>query len=266
MTTKTYRLSAHDVDDAWHVLDAADRPLGRLASEAAQLLLGKHKPTYEPHLVMGDHVVVVNAERVALTGRKAEQKVYYRHTGYPGGIRERSFEQQLERDATRVIERAVRGMLPHNVRGRALLRRLKVYIGPDHPHEAQLKAGTGERARKRALREAAAAEAAPEAAAPVTEAPVTEAIEVLEEPAVETPAAVEEAAEVVVETAEAVETAAAAAGEAEARLNGALSKYKRAELDAEAERLGIEIESGWNKPDVVEAVRAFYESNPVEDE
>lgn len=261
MTTKTYRLSAHDVDDAWHVLDAADRPLGRLASEAAQLLLGKHKPTYEPHLVMGDHVVVVNAERVALTGRKAEQKVYYRHTGYPGGIRERSFEEQMQRDATRVIERAVRGMLPHNARGRALLRRLKVYVGPDHPHEAQLKAGTGERARKRALREAAAAEAAPEVAAPATEA-----AEVVEEPTVEAPVAVEETSEVVAEAAEAVETTVAAAGEADARLEGALSKYKRAELDAEAERLGIEIESGWNKPDVVEAIQAFYESNPVEAE
>lgn len=260
MTTKTYRLSAHDVDDAWHVLDAADRPLGRLASEAAQLLLGKHKPTYEPHLVMGDHVVVVNAERVALTGRKAEQKVYYRHTGYPGGIRERSFEQQMQRDATRVIERAVRGMLPHNARGRALLRRLKVYVGPDHPHEAQLMAGTGERARKRALREAAAAEATPEAAVPVTE------VAAVEEPTVEAPAAVEETGEVVAEAVEAVEATAAAAGEAEARLRGALSRYKRAELDAEAERLGIEIESGWNKPDVVEAIQAFYESNPVEDE
>jgi large subunit ribosomal protein L13 len=247
MTTKTYRLSAHDVDDAWHVLDASERPLGRIASEAAQLLLGKHKPTYEPHLVMGDHVVVVNAERVALTGRKAEQKVYYRHTGYPGGIRERSFEQQMDRDATRVIERAVRGMLPHNARGRALLRRLKVYVGPDHPHEAQVNAGTGARARKRAQREAAAP--AVEAATPVAE-----------ETAVEAPAAVEAAADEVAETVEvAVETTGA-------RLEGGLSKYKRAELDAEAERLGIEIESDWNKPDVVEAIRAFYESNPVEAE
>jgi len=133
-------------------------------------------------------------------------------------------------------------MLPHNARGRALLRRLKVYVGPDHPHEAQLRAGSGERARKRALREAAA--------------PLTEAVE---EPTVQLPVAAEE-------TGGAVETTAAAAGQADARLEGALSKYKRAELDAEAERLGIEIESGWNKPDVVEAIQAFYESNPVEAE
>jgi large subunit ribosomal protein L13 len=247
MTTKTYRLSAHDIDDGWHVLDAAGRPLGRVASEAAQLLLGKHKVTYEPHLVMGDHVVVVNAERVALTGRKAEQKVYYRHTGYPGGIRERSFEQQMQRDATRVIERAVRGMLPHNARGRALLRRLKVYVGPEHPHEAQINAGTGARARKRAQREVAAP------AAEIATAVVEEAVE-------------EAVAEMVEDTAEVAATAAAATDEAGARLEGALSKYKRAELDAEAERLGIEIESGWNKPDVVEALQAFYESNPVEAE
>ena len=260
MTTKTYRLSAHDVDDGWHVLDATDRPLGRLASEAARLLLGKHKPTYEPHLVMGDHVVVLNADRVALTGRKAEQKVYYRHTGYPGGIRERSFQEQMDRDATRVIERAVRGMLPHNVRGRALLRRLKVYVGPEHPHEAQINAGTGERARKRALQEAAAAEAAPavEVAAPVEEETPT------------TPEAVEETVAEVADVAEAVETAAEVVEETTAdaggRLDGALSKYRRAELDVEAERLGIEIESGWNKPDVIDAIKAYYESNPVEAE
>ncbi len=263
MTTKTFRLSAHDIEDGWHVLDAADRPLGRLASEAARLLLGKHKPTYEPHLAMGDHVVVVNAERIALTGRKAEQKVYYRHTGYPGGIRERSFEQQMERDPTRVIERAVKGMLPHNVRGRALLRRLKVYVGPDHPHEAQFNAGTGERSRKRALREAAAAEAAP-AAVEVAEDVVVEA-----ETAVEAPAAATEVAEPVAEAPEpAVEVAeTAGAGDTEAeRLEGSLSKYRRAELDAEAERLGIEIDADWNKPDVVDAVRAYYESNPVEAE
>jgi large subunit ribosomal protein L13 len=263
MTTKTFRLSAHDIEDGWHVLDAADRPLGRLASEAARLLLGKHKPTYEPHLAMGDHVVVVNAERIALTGRKAKQKVYYRHTGYPGGIRERSFEQQMERDPTRVIERAVKGMLPHNVRGRALLRRLKVYVGPDHPHEAQFNAGTGERARKRALREAAAAEAA---RATVEVADVVEDVVQAE---VEAPAPATAVAEPVAEALEpAVEaTEIASAGDTEAeRLEGSLNKYRRAELDAEAERLGIEIDPDWNKPDVVEAVRAYYESNPVEAE
>lgn len=257
MTTKTYRLSAHDIVDGWHVLDAADRPLGRLASEAARLLLGKHKPTYEPHLAMGDHVVVVNAKRIALTGRKAEQKVYYRHTGYPGGIRERSFEEQMERDPTRVIERAVKGMLPHNVRGRTLLRRLKVYAGPDHPHEAQINAGTGDRARKRALREEREAAAdSPAAVAEIMPVEDETVVEVPDAPEVTEPVAT-------VETPEVDATAAAATDE---RLTGSLSKYRRAELDAEAERLGIEIDPAWNKPDVVDAIRAYYESNPIEAE
>ena len=157
MTTKTYRLRASDIERKWHVLDASGRPLGRVASEAARLLLGKHKPTYEPHMAMGDHVIVVNAAEVILTGNKASQKNYYRHSGYPGNLRTRSFEQQMERDARKVIEIAVRGMLPHNVRGRELFRHLKVYNGPEHPHEAQVNAGTGARARRRAGPEARAA-------------------------------------------------------------------------------------------------------------
>ena len=142
---KTYRLSGKSLDRRWHVIDASGRPLGRVASEVAQLLLGKHKATYEPHLAMGDFVIVVNARQVALTGRKAEQKVYYRHTGYPGGLRERSYREQMERDPRAVIERAVRGMLPHNARGRELYRHLKVYAGPDHPHQAQVGAAASSR-------------------------------------------------------------------------------------------------------------------------
>lgn len=157
MTAKTFRLSKKALDRQWHVLDASGVPLGRLASRAATLLLGKHKPTYEPHLAMGDFVIIVNAREVALTGRKAEQKVYYRHSGYPGGLRERSFVQQMERDPRRVIEIAVKGMLPHNSRGRELLRHLRAYAGPDHPHEAQVNAGTGARARKSAARAQTAA-------------------------------------------------------------------------------------------------------------
>jgi large subunit ribosomal protein L13 len=150
MTMKTFRLSEKAMDRRWHVLDAQNVPLGRIASEAARLLLGKHKPTYEPHLPMGDFVVVVNAAAIALTGTKGEDKVYYRHTGHPGGLRERSVQEQLERDPRRVVEKAVKGMLPHNVRGRELFRHLHVYAGPEHPHEAQVNAGTGARARKRA--------------------------------------------------------------------------------------------------------------------
>ncbi|GMU41811.1 MAG: 50S ribosomal protein L13 [Chloroflexota bacterium] len=150
MTTKTYRLSGNDVDRRWHVLDAAGRPLGRVANEAARLLLGKHKPTYEPHLAMGDFVIVINASKVDVTGTKQTSKVYYRHTNYPGGLRARTFQEQMNRDATRVIEKAVKGMLPSGVRGRAMLRMLKVYSDQTHPHQAQLAAGTGTRARKSA--------------------------------------------------------------------------------------------------------------------
>lgn len=247
MTTKTYRLRASDIERKWHVLDASGRPLGRIASEAAHLLLGKHKPTYEPHLAMGDHVIVVNAAEVILTGNKASSKTYYRHSGYPGNLRKRSFAQQMERDARKVIETAVRGMLPHNVRGRELFRHLKVYNGPEHPHEAQVNAGTGARARKRAAAEARAAAVAE--AAPEVEEPT---VETVEEPVAEAP---------VVEAAE--ETAAAAAPE---RLTGSLSRYRRGELDAEAERLGITIEDGWRKGDVVEAIAAYYDANPLDED
>lgn len=150
MTTKTFRLSGNNLSQKWLVIDAAGRPLGRVASEAAQILLGKHKPTYEPHMAMGDYVVIINAAKVELTGEKTRQKVYYRHSGYPGGLKERSYIEQMDRDPGRVVEKAVKGMLPHNVRGRELFRHLKVYGGAEHPHEAQLRAGTGSRARKAA--------------------------------------------------------------------------------------------------------------------
>lgn len=146
ITQKTFRLSGNNLGEQWHVLDAAGRPLGRVAGEAARLLLGKHKPTYEPHLAMGDHVVVVNAGGVEVTGQKSLQKTYYRHTGYPGGLRERTLREQMAMDPTRVVERAVKGMVPHNARGRAIMRRLKVYAGPEHPHEAQVNAGRGKSA------------------------------------------------------------------------------------------------------------------------
>ena len=248
MTTKTYRLRASDIERKWHVLDAGGRPLGRVASEAAHLLLGKHKPTYEPHLAMGDHVIVVNAAEVILTGNKASQKTYYRHSGYPGNLRKRTFEQQMERDPRKVIETAVRGMLPHNVRGRELFRHLKVYNGAEHPHEAQVNAGTGARARRRA----AAAERAAAAAAPAVEA---------EEPVAEEPMVEEPVAEAPVEAVE--ETVSEAAPE---RLTGSLSRYRRAELDAEAERLGITIEDGWRKGDVADAISAHYDANPLDEE
>ncbi len=138
---KTYTLKAGEIERRWHVVDAEGRPLGRLASHVATLLRGKHRPTYTPYMDNGDFVVVVNAAKVKATGRKLDQKTYYRHSGYPGGLKETSLESMLERYPARVIEHAVKGMLPHNRLGRSLLRHLKVYAGPDHPHEAQVNAG-----------------------------------------------------------------------------------------------------------------------------
>ena len=137
MNDKTYTPRAGDVDRKWFVVDAEGKVLGRLASEIVSVLKGKHKPTYSPHMDMGDHVVVVNAEKVRLTGRKAEQKVYYRHTGYPGAIRSTSIERMLADHPERVLQKAVRGMLPHNILGRKMFRKLRVYAGPDHRHSAQ---------------------------------------------------------------------------------------------------------------------------------
>ena len=155
---KTYTLKAREIEPCWHVVDAEGRPLGRLASQVATLLRGKHRPTYTPHMDNGDFVVVVNASKVKVTGRKLEQKTYYRHSGYPGGLKETSLERMLERHPARVIEHAVKGMLPHNRLGRRLLRHLKVYAGPDHPHEAQVNAGR----RKRKAASAEQEEAGPD--------------------------------------------------------------------------------------------------------
>ncbi len=135
---KTYSTRASEVRREWHVLDATGVPLGRLASQVASLIRGKHKVIYAPHLDTGDYVVVVNASRVGLTGRKPEQKKYYRHSQYPGGMKIRTVRDEMERNAARVIEHAVHGMLPHNRLGRELHGHLKVYIGGEHPHEAQV--------------------------------------------------------------------------------------------------------------------------------
>ena len=255
MTTKTFRLSKKRMDRAWHVRDATGVPLGRLASEAAKLLLGKHKPTYEPHLPMGDFVVVVNASQVGITGQKAAQKVYYRHSGYPGGLRERTLGEQMARDPRRVIESAVKGMLPHNSRGRELLRHLKVYAGPDHPHEAQVMAGTGARAKKRAAREQAAA-ALDAVGTPVRRRRAVTAAE----PVAEEAAAVAVAEEAV--QAEPVPSEQVAAAPRRTRL---LSRMTRAQLDDEANGLGIEIESQWLKADVVAAIERHREASGVDE-
>jgi large subunit ribosomal protein L13 len=135
---KTYTLKAKEVENRWHVLDAEGERLGRLATKAVALLRGKYRPTYTPHMDNGDFVVIVNASKVEVTGNKTQQKVYRRHTGYPGGLKETTLSRMLETHPERVIESAVKGMLPHNKLGRQLLGHLKVYGGPDHPHKAQV--------------------------------------------------------------------------------------------------------------------------------
>jgi large subunit ribosomal protein L13 len=134
---KTYVTKKEDVQREWYVVDATGQTLGRLAAQVARMLRGKHKPTYSPSIDTGDYVIVVNAEKIHVTGRKLDQKIYYRYTGYPGGLREVTLRNLLQKHPTRVIEHAVRGMLPKNRLGRRMFKKLKVYAGPEHPHEAQ---------------------------------------------------------------------------------------------------------------------------------
>ncbi|HEX7187015.1 MAG TPA: 50S ribosomal protein L13 [Actinomycetes bacterium] len=134
---RTYSPKPGDVQRQWHVIDATDVVLGRLASQVATLLRGKHKPIYAPHVDTGDFVIVINADKVALTGNKREAKMAYRHSGYPGGLRATPYSVLLERHPEQAVEKAVKGMLPHTSLGRNMLKKLKVYAGPNHPHQAQ---------------------------------------------------------------------------------------------------------------------------------
>ena len=134
---KTYSAKTGEVSHDWFVVDAAGKTLGRLASDIAHRLRGKHKPEYTPHVDTGDYIVVINAEKVDVTGAKRTDKMYHRHTGYPGGLKSMSFEQLIEHAPERVIQGAVKGMLPRNPLGRAMFRKLKVYAGDAHPHAAQ---------------------------------------------------------------------------------------------------------------------------------
>ena len=134
---RTYSPKPGEIERRWHVIDASDVVLGRLASQAANLLRGKHKPTFAPHVDTGDFVIVINAEKIALTGDKATKKLAYRHSGYPGGLSATPVGELLEKDARKVVEKAVWGMLPKNKLGRQVLKKLKVYSGPHHPHQAQ---------------------------------------------------------------------------------------------------------------------------------
>jgi large subunit ribosomal protein L13 len=134
---KSYMARPREVERKWLLIDAEGQTLGRLATEIARLLRGKDKPQYTPHVDTGDFVVVVNAEKVVVTGKKTEQKVYYRHSGYPGGLKTTSYEEMLERKPTEILRRAVKGMMPKTRLGRQQLKKLKIYAGPEHPHEAQ---------------------------------------------------------------------------------------------------------------------------------
>ncbi len=134
---KTYSIKADEIHKDWFVADAENKALGRLASKVAQILKGKHKPTYTPHMDMGDFVVVVNAEKIHVSGNKEMQKTYFSHSGYPGGTKEVDLYTMRRRHPERVIQNAVKGMLPHNRLGRQMMRNLKIYSGPDHPHSSQ---------------------------------------------------------------------------------------------------------------------------------
>ncbi|MGX9365226.1 50S ribosomal protein L13 [Desulfoplanes sp. PS50] len=134
---KTYSPKASELQHNWYVVDATDKILGRLATEVAVYLRGKHKPEFAPHMDNGDFVIVVNADKIKVTGNKLTQKKYYRHSGYPGGLKETNLNTLLGTKPERVIEHAVKGMLPKNALGRAIFKKLKVYAGPDHPHAAQ---------------------------------------------------------------------------------------------------------------------------------
>lgn len=135
----TYVPSGHNLEQSrkWHLIDASGKTVGRLASEAARVLMGKNKPTYTPYIDVGDHVIIINAEKVVFTGSKLQDKVYRHHTGWPGGLKEVSAEKLLQQHPERILESAIKGMLPKTKLGRAMGKKLKVYVGADHPHQAQ---------------------------------------------------------------------------------------------------------------------------------
>ncbi len=135
---KSYTAKPADIERAWHLIDATDLTLGRLSSRIARMLMGKHKPIYTPHMDTGDYVVVINAEKVRVTGRKAQQKVYYRHSGYPGGLKSTTLGKMMKEFPTRAVEKSVGGMLPHTRLGSAMKKRLRVFAGAEHPHGSQI--------------------------------------------------------------------------------------------------------------------------------
>jgi large subunit ribosomal protein L13 len=144
---KTYSARPADIERQWHLIDASDKTLGRMSTQIARLLMGKHKPMFTPNQDTGDFVVVINAEKVRVTGNKARQKTYYRHSGYPGGLKSLTFEKMMQTNPTRIIEHAVNGMLPHTRLGARMRKRLRVYAGETHPHLAQIKTNSEKEAK-----------------------------------------------------------------------------------------------------------------------
>ena len=147
---KTYAVKESDIKREWHVIDASGKILGRLAVQVVNLLMGKHKPIFSRNLDTGDFVVVINADKIRVTGNKVEQKLYYRHSGYPGGLKSISLEKMMQTNPTRVIELAAKGMLPHNRLGAKMIKKLRVYVGDTHPHLAQTRASPTEEVKKAA--------------------------------------------------------------------------------------------------------------------
>lgn len=133
----TFMAKKEEVKRDWYVIDATDKPLGRLASKVAMILRGKHKPIFTPHVDTGDYVIIVNADKVILTGKKMDNKMYYNHSGYPGGIKQQNFRSFMQKSPEKVVYKAIWGMIPHNALGRKVIKKLKIYSGPQHPHEAQ---------------------------------------------------------------------------------------------------------------------------------
>ena len=249
MTTRTrpYNVKQSDLRPEWHVVDAKGKTLGRVSTEIATLLQGKHKPTYTPHLAAGDFVVVVNAAKFRVSGNKLADKIYYRHSGYHGGLTEQTLEELLEKHPTRALKQAVKGMLPKNIRGKHMLSRLKLYEGEEHPHQAQVNASKAQAAPVEAPAPARpekvepAPEPAPEPQAEMEQAEAP-AETVVEQETVEEPGAEEESAE---------------AGEAQvAEGDEDLEALTVPRLRELAKERGLAVPSRARKADIIEAIRS----------
>jgi large subunit ribosomal protein L13 len=243
MTTrlKPHNVKQSDLTAEWHVIDARDKTLGRLSSEIATLLQGKHKPTYTPHLASGDFVVVVNADKFRVTGNKLANKMYYRHSGYHGGLTEQTLGDVLAKSPTMALKKAIKGMLPKNTLGKHMLSRLKLYVGEEHPHEAQINADEGVKIGKGAN----IARARAKAKAKTGKAPS----------AAEAPAAAP-AAEAEPETTGAAEAPAAAEAPVAAEAGDDLSALTVAQLKELAGERGVELAAKARKADIIEALES----------